>query len=488
MGFGGVVTDPSARTNAARLRRARRRPAIPLTALGIDLLVIAGAAILAVLGRNGPLFSEPSDVASRLVVAGPVIVLAWVVMIYLCNGYNDDIFGAGPDEFMRVLRASLYTAAAVGIGCYLVKFPLSRGFFLILFVIGVPALLATRILLRRAIQTARRRGALGQRVLLSGSPSRIDEMATVLSERPWLGYHVVGALTPSTHIREETPGGVPILGNLDDVTVASLHDVDVFLVAGGTNHTARDMRQAMWSLEHSGVQLVIAPSVTEVSADRMKLRSVGGLPLVHVEAPTWHAASRLGKRLFDLTGALALLVAATPVLAVSAIWIKVHDRGPVLFRQRRVGRDGHEFDVLKLRSMVPDAEERLADLHVTSGHDGGLFKLRDDPRVTRPGRLLRQLSVDELPQLVNVLRGEMSLVGPRPPLPEEVGAYDDAMARRLHVRPGITGLWQVSGRSNLDFEEAIQLDLYYVDNWSMFSDLSILVRTIGAVLRREGAY
>lgn len=199
---------------------------------------------------------------------------------------------------------------------------------------------------------------------------------------------------------------------------------------------------------------------------------------------THHAA----KRTFDVVGALALIVLFSPVLLIAAIRISLHDGGPVIFRQLRVGRDGKLFDCLKLRSMVVGAEAMLPELHLLAGHTGGLFKLRDDPRITRPGRWLRSFSLDELPQLVNVLRGQMSLVGPRPPLPTEVAAYTEEMQRRLRVRPGMTGLWQVSGRSDLSWDEAIRLDLFYVDNWSLLQDLSILARTFRAVFGRRGAY
>ena len=178
----------------------------------------------------------------------------------------------------------------------------------------------------------------------------------------------------------------------------------------------------------------------------------------------------------------------SPVLIAAAVLVKLHDGGPVLFRQTRTGRHGEQFSCLKFRSMVVDAEAHLARLHAESGHDGGLFKMKEDPRITKPGRWLRRFSIDELPQLFNVVRGEMSLVGPRPPLPLEVASYEADTTRRLRVRPGMTGLWQVSGRSDLSWEEAVRLDLYYVDNWSMVQDASILVRTVRAVFGRSGAY
>jgi exopolysaccharide biosynthesis polyprenyl glycosylphosphotransferase len=232
----------------------------------------------------------------------------------------------------------------------------------------------------------------------------------------------------------------------------------------------------------------MAPGVTDVSSERIRVRPVAGLPLLHLDRPRHQDALRWAKRTFDLVGSSLLLVLVSPLLAFAAWKIKRFDGGPVLFRQIRVGRDGEFFTCLKLRSMVVDAEQALPELHTVAGYDEGLFKLAQDPRITKPGQWIRRFSVDELPQLVNVLRGDMSLVGPRPPLPSEVDRYTLTQARRLRVRPGMTGLWQVSGRSDLSWTESIRLDLYYVDNWSMIQDVVILVRTVGAVLSSRGAY
>jgi exopolysaccharide biosynthesis polyprenyl glycosylphosphotransferase len=234
--------------------------------------------------------------------------------------------------------------------------------------------------------------------------------------------------------------------------------------------------------------VIVAPSVTDVARERVRIRPVGGLPLVHIDPPSAARASRWGKRTFDFVGSLGLIMLMSPVFFWAALQIKLHDRGPVFFRQNRIGKNGDEFSCLKFRTMVTNAEERLAELHRHTGHTVGLFKMKDDPRVTSPGRWLRRYSMDELPQLLNVLRGQMSLVGPRPPLPSEVAHYSEDTRRRLRVRPGMTGLWQVSGRSDLSWAEAVRLDLYYVDNWSMLQDLSILGKTFGAVVRSRGAY
>jgi exopolysaccharide biosynthesis polyprenyl glycosylphosphotransferase len=234
--------------------------------------------------------------------------------------------------------------------------------------------------------------------------------------------------------------------------------------------------------------VIMAPGVTEVSSERIRVRPVAGLPLLHIDRPRSQDALRWAKRTFDIVGSATLLLVVSPLLLWTAWQIKRFDGGPIMFRQTRVGRDGDYFTCLKFRSMVVNAEDVLADLHARAGYHEGLFKLASDPRVTRPGAWIRRYSIDELPQLINVLRGDMSLVGPRPPLPLEVDRYTLTQSRRLRVRPGMTGLWQVSGRSDLSWSEAIRLDLYYVDNWSMVQDVMILARTVGAVLSSRGAY
>jgi exopolysaccharide biosynthesis polyprenyl glycosylphosphotransferase len=236
------------------------------------------------------------------------------------------------------------------------------------------------------------------------------------------------------------------------------------------------------------VRAIIVPSLTDVSSERLKVRPVAGLPLVHVDAPRTVQASHWAKRVFDILGSAGAMLLISPLLLATAVWIKFHDGGPVLFRQTRIGRDGRPFSCYKFRSMVTDAEQLRIDLETNHERSSVMFKMVDDPRVTRPGRLIRRLSIDELPQLWNVLRGQMSLVGPRPPLPHEVARYSTDMSRRLRVRPGLTGLWQVSGRSDLSWDETVRLDLYYVDNWSMVQDLNILARTVSAVLSSRGAY
>jgi len=455
-----------------------------------DLCLLAVATIAAMVGRQTLTFFDPrEDIVDYVTMVAAPLLLGWVMLLVAVGAYARDIFGAGTEEYKRVIKASLLSAGLVGIGCYLTGFPLSRGFFLLFFVIGIPLLVLGRLALRRLIQRARRHGHFRESVLIAGDPQHIDEIAAVLRRESWLGYTVLGALTTAGTSLDETPAGIPVLGDTSAAgSVVEEMDAEVIVFAEGAFSSSKELRRAMWELEHLSVQAIVVPSMTDVSSERLKVRPVAGLPLVHLESPRAMDATRWAKRIFDVLGALGLLVATAPITLVTAVAIKFHDGGPILFRQTRVGRDGRPFSCLKFRSMVMNAEQLRADLEANHERASVLFKMADDPRVTRPGRLIRRLSLDELPQLWNVVRGHMSLVGPRPPLPNEVARYENDMNRRLRVRPGMTGLWQVSGRSDLSWDDTVRLDLYYVDNWSMVQDLVILCRTLSAVLGSRGAY
>ncbi|MFL6176773.1 MAG: sugar transferase [Ornithinibacter sp.] len=463
-----------------------------LAAVAVDLFVMTGVTLAAAFGRMRlPFFNAVGDVDNLVAVVGVPIVLGWVAAIALVGGYAAHVMAAGALEYKLVVRGSMIAAGTTGVICYLMRFQFSRGFFFLLILIGVPALLLGRFLLRRVTHALRRRGHLVSRVVVAGSPARVDEVALVLDRERWLGYRIVGAVVPAAESADHTPGGVPVLGTTAR-TAAVVADTgcDIVLFAGGAVTSAQQMRRAAWELADSSVQIMLVPGLTDVASDRVRVRPAAGLQLMELEGPRAHAATRVSKRVFDLLGACVLLLLSMPLFIGTAIAVKVHDGGPVLFRQRRVGRNGNLFDCYKFRSMVTDAEALAAEAAARNKHDGDhvLFKAEQDPRVTRPGRLIRRFSLDEMPQFLNVLRGEMSLVGPRPPLPGEVERYTDDVRRRLAVRPGITGLWQVSGRSDLSWEDSVRLDLYYVDNWSIVQDLAILSRTALAVLSSRGAY
>jgi exopolysaccharide biosynthesis polyprenyl glycosylphosphotransferase len=294
-------------------------------------------------------------------------------------------------------------------------------------------------------------------------------------------------LSDSYPLNRNTEAPVPVHTGRDVVGLVRELGADTVAVCGSASAEPGELRRLAWQLEGTGVDLVVAPQLTDIAGPRVHIRPVEGLPLLYVEEPTLSGVGWLFKNLLDRFVAVLGLLVFSPLMLLIALGITLSDRGPVFFRQSRVGREGKIFRVWKFRTMYVDAEERRATLVDQNEGDGMLFKIRNDPRVTPFGRFLRASSLDELPQLINVLLGEMSLVGPRP-LPAEDGDYLGDVRRRLLVRPGITGLWQVSGRSDLSWDDAVRLDLYYVDNWSLTFDLTIMWKTIGVVFRTKGAY
>ena len=464
---------------------------IPLAAAIGDLAMLAIAVFVAMIGRQELTFFDPrTDVVDFVSVAIVPLLVGWAAMLLAVGAYARDIFGAGTEEYKLVLKASLLSAGLVGIGCYLTGFPLSRGFFLLAFTIGTPLLLGWRFVFRRSIQHTRRHGHLRQGVIIAGNPRHVDEVAAVLRRESWLGYTVLGALTTLEAPDRGDPGGHPRPGldhrrrrrhrgrrapTSSSSPTARSPAPTTCAARCGTSRVTRS------SASSSRASPTSRPSASR-SARSPACRWSTSTPRARCTPSHW------AKRTFDVLGSLGIMLLISPVWLATAVAVKFHDGGPVLFRQTRIGRDGRPFSCLKFRSMVIEAEQLRADLEVNHERSAVLFKMADDPRVTRPGRLIRRLSIDELPQLWNVLRGQMSLVGPRPPLPHEAARYGSDMSRRLRVRPGMTGLWQVSGRSDLSWDETVRLDLYYVDNWSMVQDLNILARTVSAVLSSRGAY
>jgi len=469
------------------LSRYRTRSIHTLTLVVSDTLAILAAAAIALLGRDMLLIFDPAPhlLGSTFPIA-TLFVSLWLTMLAGVGAYQIEKVGVGSAEFNAVLLGTFFAAGALGVTAYLTAYDLSRGFYVLLFLVGLPLLLIERFYTRRLIRVFRNKGMLCAPVILVGDHQHVDEIAAVLRRATFLGYRVAGVLSPIAE-DELTPSGLPVLGSLDDILPAlRATSAQAVIFTDGALPSASAFNRLARQLEDQDAQLVVVPGLTDVSAARMNLRPVGGLPLVYVESPRALLAMRWSKRLFDVVGAAAALLLAAPVMAVIALAIRIEDRGPVVFKQVRVGLKGQTFNFYKFRSMAVDAEQRLPQLQ--SELSGVLFKIKSDPRVTRVGRLIRRLSLDELPQLLNVLQGQMSLVGPRPALPREVAQYHQDVHRRLDVRPGLTGLWQVSGRSDLSWDDTVRLDLYYVDNWSLLQDLMILTRTVGAVLNSRGAY
>ncbi|WP_432834949.1 exopolysaccharide biosynthesis polyprenyl glycosylphosphotransferase [Dactylosporangium sp. CA-092794] len=423
---------------------------------------------------------------SRYALLSALLPLAFVASLAANRAYEKRHLFVGTDEYQRVLRAGLALTAATVFVAYATETRIARGWFVVALPLVTFACLLARFVLRQALHRARkRRGACMRRVVVVGHELAVEAMARQLCRERYHGLKVVGACLPAPG----TVADVPILGTFDEIAGAVRRArADTVLVLSCPELDGHALRRLAWHLERDDIDLIVASTLIDVAGSRTTIRPVDGLPMLHVEHPTLSGARRLVKALVDRVGAVVLLVLTTPLLALLALAVRMDSTGPVLFRQVRVGKDGHEFVIFKFRTMHIDAEARLAELRHLNEVDGALFKLRNDPRVTRVGRLLRKFSLDELPQLLNVIGGSMSLVGPRPPLPEEVAVYPDDARRRLAVRPGMTGLWQVSGRSDLSWDEAVRLDLQYVENWSLSLDLVILLRTLSAVTRGAGAY
>lgn len=455
-----------------------------------DLLAIITATLIAAFGRHNLTFfpHAAEDLDDLLTPIAALLVLAWMFGLVVAGSYAVRRIGAGTSEYRSIIVASSITAGMLGALGYLTQYPLSRGFFLLLFSIGIPALLSGRALARRTLQSLRRRGMFTIQTLVAGSVEHVDDVAAILDRESWLGYEVVGALVRSSGL-DATPSGIPVAGTPDDTLAAlTATGATTVIFTEGSFSRAHGFNAMARELEAENATMIVVPALSDISAERLHVRPVAGLPLVHVEQPTAQKSGRWPQRAFDMLSSLVLIVLFLPIMLSVAIAIRISDPGPVLFRQARVGAKGVTFACYKFRSMYVDAEERLDALLEHNTGNGVLFKMKSDPRITRVGRFIRRFSLDELPQLFNVLQGQMSLVGPRPALPDEVSRYANHVHRRLDVRPGLTGLWQVSGRSDLSWEDAVRLDLYYVDNWSMLRDLGILMRTFGAVLAGRGAY
>src|SRR2546421_1153385 len=423
-------------------------------------------------------------------IAYVFLPLAWLVVLWGNGAYDRRYLGIGTDEFKRVMRTTVTLTATLSLLAFLTQKAgqLSRLSVLFSMLGGLFFIAVFRYGARRGLSLVRRKGRASHRMLLVGSLNEALEVFTAVTRNPAAGMtpiaiHVSDGYPTARH----TQAPVPVHAGRDVVALVRELGADTVAVCGAASSEPGELRRLAWQLEGTGVDLVVAPQLTDIAGPRVHIRPVEGLPLLYVEEPTLSGVSWLFKNLLDRFVAAVGLILFFPVLVAIAIGIKAVDRGPVFFRQSRVGREGETFRVWKFRTMYVDAEERRATLVDQNESDGLLFKIKDDPRITPFGRILRASSLDELPQLIKVLLGGMALVGPRP-LPAEDGDYLGDVRRRLLVRPGITGLWQVSGRSNLSWDDAVRLDLYYVDNWSLTFDLTIMWKTIGVVLRSKGAY
>ena len=476
------------RTAIGDWRKWRRSYVECLVAL--DAFAMLAASLIGLVNRFGTTHVEgQSDLSYPLVVL--VLIPAWVGLLGVSRCYDTRVLGTGSEEFKRVANAGVRALAVVATVAYAAKIDLARGFVAVTLPAAAVATLLLRYAARQVLHRIRAAGGAGHRVLVIGSGETAAELIKTLRRTPYAGLEVLGVCVPGGR-REDTfdVEDVPVFGSLSNFTEAVRRsNADTVAVAHSPGITPSVLRAVAWELEGTGVDLLVAPALTDVSGPRISMRPVAGLPLLHIEEPELSGPARVIKGAFDRAGALALLTVLSPLLLVSALLVWATSRGPVFFKQVRVGRDGSHFTVWKFRTMIVGADRWHADLSAANDRDGHvLFKMKDDPRITRVGRVLRRFSIDELPQLFNVVLGDMSLVGPRPPLPSEVAKYEHATHRRLLVKPGLTGLWQVSGRADLAWDESVRLDLYYVENWSLAFDFMILWKTLGAVVHGTGAY
>ncbi|MBJ7384735.1 MAG: sugar transferase [Mycolicibacterium sp.] len=469
------------------LRRWRRRQTVWLQVS--DAVVVATSILSSQHSRFGALSGDPA-LDHWFVPA--VIAISWISGLAVFRTRAPRVLGVGIEEYRRVWTATMSVFLCVSIASTICNIDIAGGYLAIALPLGLSLLTLNRHLTRRFITSQRRRGRFHSRVLVVGQPRAVDRFAISLREHPGHGYALAGTCTSSDALRHTAPDV--------DVTTARHRGTEgsfetlirqyrantVAVVSGDLNPD--ELRDLSWRLERLNVELMVCPGVVDIAEPRLTYRPYGGMPLIHVDKPQYHGAKKLEKRAFDVVFSILALVVTSPLLLVAAVAIKLSDQGPIFYRSERIGRDGKPFCMIKLRSMVIGADQMVASLqHLNDGNEV-LFKIHRDPRVTSIGRFLRKYSIDELPQFLNVLRGDMSVVGPRPPLSSEVDSYDERVRRRLLVRPGITGLWQVSGRANLSWEESVRLDLSYVENWSMVADVAIVASTLRAVLFGNGAY
>jgi exopolysaccharide biosynthesis polyprenyl glycosylphosphotransferase len=482
---GTAATAPGRLAVSSPVRRPSRwarRHTVRLV-LTETLLAAAVAAVV--------LLVHPGTVspASGLLWGSLSLVVAWPALLAVTGAYEQRSFGIGSEEFHCIGRAGLLLLAGLGFLSYAADLDLSRA----LVVVAVPALALVTVIERYAarhlLHRQRAQGRCVKRVVVVGRGGAVLEMIDRLGRTSHAGLQVVAAcVTPADRDRVARVVDLPVAGLDDVIDTAARLDADTIAVTSASETAAQYLRSLSWQLEGSNLELLVAPGLVEVAGPRLHIRPFDGLPLLSVEQPRFTGWRRVVKAAMDRSVALGALVVLAPLFAVLALAVGTSSPGGVFYRQERVGLNGRPFTMLKFRSMVSDADQQVAGLSDGNDADGLLFKMRQDPRVTPVGRWLRRLSLDELPQLVNVLTGEMSLVGPRPPLPQEVARYDSSVSRRLLVKPGLTGLWQISGRSDLSWEEAVRLDLRYVENWSLALDLQILWKTARAVVTASGAY
>ncbi|RDI55798.1 sugar transferase [Nocardia mexicana] len=454
-------------------------------------LAVGAAQVIRFGGPVDPPLASTLPLEVRYTVVSILLGLVWTAFLAVSGARSPRVIGSGTEEYRRLVAATLRLFGMIAMLSLIFRFDIARGYLAIALPLGLAGLMVQRRLWRRWVAGHRLSGRYSVRVLVVGSRGAAAAMVAAFSRDASSGYHVVGICTPDVDAPSLEVDGrtIPVVGDdrsvLDAVRATG---ADTVAVTATDDLGPADFRHLAWELDPPGVELIVAPGLVDIAGTRLTHRFVADMPMLHVEKPQYDRAKSFGKAVFDLCFAGAAVLAVAPVLVAIAVAVKVTSPGPVFYLSERIGRGGKPFRMIKFRSMYADAEAHVAELIAADGGNPLFFKMREDPRVTPVGRVIRKYSLDELPQFFNVLRGDMSVVGPRPQVRREVDSYDGTMRRRLLVKPGVTGLWQVSGRSDLSIEDAMRLDLSYVENWSMVLDLLLIARTMGAVTRGDGAY
>ncbi|HEX2051512.1 MAG TPA: sugar transferase [Actinomycetota bacterium] len=480
-----AVEPPEAPQRRPLQRRSFKRIALRVA---VDALAVSAALFLASAIRFETFFDGAPSRDLDYTVVTLLATPAWIVLFWLYGLYEPRQVLSPVNEFKQVFHGVVAGSVLVFVADSILRLNLARGWALIAMGCGFVLVGGERLVVRKLLHFMRRRGGDATRTIVLGANHEARTVARTLEREGWLGYRIVGFVDDRLPPGEEVVNGHEVLGSTAELRdIVERYRPTLVLVAASAYDAPR-LNRLFWELQDADVDLQVTSGTIDLMASRMIVQSVAGVPLFYVRRTGMDKAQRALKRTLDVVGSLAGLVALSPLLVGIALWIKRDSPGPVFFGQVRVGRDGRPFKLWKFRTMVVDAEERRAELEHMSQGPGLLFKLKEDPRVTGAGRTLRRYSLDELPQLWNVLRGEMSLVGPRPALPTEVEQYDDWVRNRLKVKPGITGLWQVSGRTETTFADYVRYDLFYIQNWSLSLDLWVLWRTLRAVISAEGAH
>lgn len=454
----------------------------------VDVAAVAVAATTTILFRfdaNDGLAGSASFSYLWLI---PALVVLWLLMLAAVDSRSPRVMGTGLEEYRLVLAGSLYLFGGLAIVSYALRADLARSLFITTLPLGAALLLLGRWVARKGLHRLRAQGRAMTQSLVIGTGSAVADVLRDAARNRNSGYQVAAACVLDG-------AGAQVAHVAPDLRFYSYQSIEhvigqnhfgAVIVADGLDRASS--RDLAWRLENRPTELMFVPRVMDVAGPRLTVRSMPGLSLVHVDLPKFTGWKQMLKRGFDIVFSVFALIVLSPVLAAVAIAIKLDDGGPVLFRQERVGRFGEPFTIHKFRTMCVDAEAKIDALIAAQGGTALLFKLENDPRITRIGNVLRKYSLDELPQFWSVLRGGMSVVGPRPQVAREVAEYTDIHHRRLLIKPGITGLWQVNGRSELSMEESIRLDLNYVENWSLVGDIVVILKTVRVVLRPSGAF